>query len=83
MEIVSGGRDDRRRDRVVKRAEYAAAGIAEYWIVDPDERAITVLRLDGDEYTLHGRFTDGMEASSARLPGFAVPVADVWAAADH
>jgi Uma2 family endonuclease len=80
MEVVSGGREDRRRDLVVKRAEYAAAGIAEYWIVDPDERAITVLRLEGDAYVVHGHFIEGT-ATSALLPGFVVVVAEVWAAA--
>lgn len=81
MEVVSGGREDRRRDWVVKRAEYAAAGISEYWIIDPDERIITVLRLEGGEYVEQGRFTDEAEAPSALLPGFAVPVTEVWAAA--
>ncbi len=80
MEVVSGGREDRRRDQVVKRAEYAAAGIPEYWIVDPEESAITVLRLQNGEYVEHGRFTSGL-APSALLPGFAVDVAGVWAAA--
>lgn len=82
IEVVSGGREDRRRDLVTKRAEYAAAGIAEYWIVDAKEDVIIVLRLEGSEYVEHGRFTEGMEASSALLPGFVVPVADVWAAGD-
>lgn len=81
MEVVSGGREDRRRDLVVKRAEYAGAGIREYWIVDPDERMITVLHLDGDRYNEHGRFTDDAIASSMLLPDFTVPVSDVWAAA--
>jgi Uma2 family endonuclease len=37
----------RRYDLVLKRHEYAACGIAQYWIVDPRERAITVLRGPG------------------------------------
>lgn len=80
MEVVSGGREDRRRDLVVKPTEYAAAGIAEYWIVDPDEQAILVLRLAGDEYVEHGRFTGGTDAISALLPGFVVSLPDVWRA---
>jgi Uma2 family endonuclease len=48
IEVVSKG--DPRRDLVVKRGEYARAGIAEYWIVDPPQRAITVLRLEKGEY---------------------------------
>jgi Uma2 family endonuclease len=80
MEVVSGGHEDRRRDLVVKRAEYAAAGIDEYWIVDPDEKTVTVLRLEGDQYLEYGRFTDG-KAQSALMPGFSVSVADIWTAA--
>ena len=81
MEVVSGGREDRRRDLVVKRAEYAAAGIGEYWIIDPDERIITVLRLVDGEYIEHGRFGAQGVASSVSLPGFSVAVDAVWAAA--
>jgi len=80
MEVVSGGRQDRRRDLVVKRAEYAAAGIDEYWIVDPDEQVILVLRLIGDEYIEHGRFTGEIDAISALLPGFVVSLPAVWRA---
>lgn len=81
MEVVSGGRADRRRDLVTKRAEYAAAGIRGYWIVDPEKETITVLRLEGDTYVEHGHFREG-EATSALLPGFAAPVAGVFAAAE-
>src|SRR5258708_6826451 len=44
MEVVSEELEDRHRDLVTKRAEYARAGIAEYWIVDPYERRIRVLK---------------------------------------
>lgn len=79
MEVVSDtGRD---RDEVVKREEYARAGIAEYWIVDPENRVITVLRLVGAEYAIHGVYDSGERATSATLPGFAVESAAVWSAA--
>lgn len=77
----SDGRRDRRRDLVTKRAHYAAAGIREYWIVDPEKATITVLRLEGDAYVEHGPFHQG-EAAPALLPGFAAPVADVFAVAE-
>jgi len=81
MEIVSGSPSDRARDLVEKRHDYAQAGIPEYWIVDPDEGAITVLWLEGEAYVEHGRFAGDETATSRLLPGFAVAVAAVWAAA--
>jgi Uma2 family endonuclease len=81
VEVVSGNRADRARDLVEKRHDYAVAGIPEYWIVDPQDEVIIVLSLERDEYTEHGRFSTGDLATSALLPGFSVPVAEVWAAA--
>jgi Uma2 family endonuclease len=74
VEIVSGSADDRERDLVIKRGEYAQAGIPEYWIVDPDEGLVTVLRLDGDRYVEHGIFKRGETATSALLPELTVNV---------
>jgi Uma2 family endonuclease len=77
VEVVSGSSQDRRRDLVTKRQEYAQAGISEYWIVDPDRATITVLTLVGSEYGEHGRFTRNEVATSSHLPGFQVAVNDV------
>lgn len=82
MEVVSEGEKNRQRDISVKRAEYAAAGIPEYWIVDPELRQVTVLILDGDAYREHGVFASGSEATSALLPGFSVAVDEVFAAGE-
>ena len=73
MEVVSP--DDPARDHEEKRAVYAAAGIAEYWIVDPERATITVLSLRGDEYSEHGLFASGEVATSPLLEGLAVEVA--------
>lgn len=75
IEVVSP--DDPDRDYVTKRAEYAAAGVPEYWIVDAGAGAITVLRLADGRYEEHGRFTPGQQATSAVLGGFAVSVEEV------
>src|SRR5437773_2718941 len=72
MEVVSEGSENRKRDLETKRLEFAAAGIAEYWIVDPQEQRITVLVLDGSIYRVHGEFAPGTQASSVLLPGFSV-----------
>ncbi|MCY3821018.1 MAG: Uma2 family endonuclease [Gammaproteobacteria bacterium] len=72
LEVVS--EDDPNRDLVVKRAEYATAGINEYWIVDPHVDTITVLVLAGTEYVEHGVFRLGDTATSPMLDGFTLDV---------
>ena len=78
MEVVSQDVEGRRRDRQTKRREYARAGIPEYWIVDPQEKQITVLRLAGKQYVVHGEFPEGKVASSHLLQGFTVDVKDAF-----
>ena len=64
VEIVSPG--SRGTDHVMKLHEYAAAGIAHYWIVDPeapvDDRFLAY-RLDGDIY----RRVTALDAGRVRL----------------
>ncbi|BCL33801.1 Uma2 family endonuclease [Nostoc sp. MS1] len=45
VEVVSPGKVNEDRDYRYKRSEYAARGIPEYWIVDPDKAKITLLTL--------------------------------------
>ncbi|SRR6266478_568795 len=78
MEVVSGNKEDRRRDLVTKRKEYARAGIPEYWIVDPREERVLVLRLEGKRYKTHGDYSKGQAASSVLLPGFSVDVNELF-----
>jgi Uma2 family endonuclease len=81
MEIVSDDDKSRNRDLVAKRADYAAAGIPEYWIVDPQEKRISVLTLDSGAYAVAGEFIPGQRAASWLLEGFDVDVATVFEAA--
>ncbi|MEO5952029.1 MAG: Uma2 family endonuclease [Chloroflexia bacterium] len=75
VEVVS--EDDPERDITIKRADYANAGIPEYWIVNPLNETITVLELKGDSYLEHGVFGRGERASSKLLSGFGVSVNEV------
>ncbi|CAN1209195.1 Uma2 family endonuclease [Tumidithrix helvetica PCC 7403] len=43
VEVVSPNQE--KRDYRYKRSEYAARGIAEYWIVDPIQQKVTILEL--------------------------------------
>lgn len=77
VEIVSP--TGRNRDIVDKRAEYAATGIPEYWIIDPDDETVTVLALNGDVYVVRTVFRPGDMAEAATLPGFTVDVSALLA----
>jgi len=45
IEVVSSGKENNIRDYRYKRSEYAARGILEYWIVDPEMQKVTILTL--------------------------------------
>lgn len=70
IEIVSPDSVD--RDYVRKRSLYEAAGVAEYWIIDPDDGRATFLRLRD------GRFVEVSPVDhifhSEVLPGFSLDV---------
>ena len=78
MEVVSESQEDRDRDLIVKRKEYALAGIPEYWIVDPKTQTITVLVLSGTEYVVRGEYKPGMTATSHLLTGFEIDVTNCF-----
>jgi Uma2 family endonuclease len=72
MEVISPGTEE--LDRETKSAEYARAGIAEYWIADPHGRSIEVWGLEQGKYVLVGKSGRGQTAQSRLLPGFEVAV---------
>jgi Uma2 family endonuclease len=77
VEVVSPTAEGRRRDLQTKVTEYAAAGISEYWIIDPETETITVHHLVNHSYDSVFSFRRGDMATSQRLPGFEVAVDDV------
>src|SRR5262245_44495022 len=83
MEVVSGDPKDRERDYKDKLRDYAEAKIAEYWIVDFERQIVTVHRLEGERYAVHGEFSRSQQATSALLPGFAIDVGELFAAGDN
>ena len=76
LEVV--GPDDPARDYVVKRGDYAEAGVPEYWIVDPRTETVTVLVLRGDAYIEQGAHGRGETADSPLLTGLGVEVDAVF-----
>jgi Uma2 family endonuclease len=51
-----------------KRAEYAMRGIPEYWLIDPDQQVVFILRLNGAEYG-EERFESKQLIVSPAFPG--------------
>ncbi|MBD1822708.1 Uma2 family endonuclease [Cyanobacteria bacterium FACHB-DQ100] len=68
VEVLSPGKANRDRDLIRKRAQYAKRGIPEYWLIDPENRSITVLALQGEEYAEIGTFQDDRSIRSLRFP---------------
>lgn len=63
VEVVSPGKENADRDYRYKRSEYAARGIAEYWIVDPVQGRVTVLEwVEGlyEEKAFQGQIVSGL-----------------------
>ncbi|GAB4202234.1 MAG: Uma2 family endonuclease [Coleofasciculaceae cyanobacterium] len=67
VEIVSPGKANRDRDYRYKRTEYAARGIAEYWIVDPETQQITLCQWD------NGLYEDTLYVGSEQIQSSVVP----------
>ncbi|HEV2761942.1 MAG TPA: Uma2 family endonuclease [Pyrinomonadaceae bacterium] len=78
VEIVSPGKENARRDRVVKRQVYGKFGVKEYWIVDPEKRAIEVYRLKKRALMPAGTKVDEDDISTPLLPGLVFKAGDVF-----
>lgn len=70
VEVVSPGSENRNRDYRYKRTEYAARGIAEYWIIDPEERQITVCQW------VEGQYEDRVFRGNIRIESSVVSAFD-------
>ena len=67
IEVVSPGAANRARDYRYKRTEYAARGIAENWIVDPEMQQITVCKW------VEGQYEDTAFTGSSRIESDLIP----------
>ena len=84
IEIVSPTPRDGRRDRVEKLADYAAFGVAWYWLLDPQLRSLEVLELDPQRRYLHvlGATTGTLEMIPG-CEGLTLDLDALWAAIDN
>jgi len=75
MKVISAG--SWQRDRIEKKALYEQAGVAEYWIIDPDAATIEVFALIKGVYQLHSKSTSKDLAKSKLLAGFKTTFAEL------
>ena len=76
VEIVSP--ESRARDRGEKFYEYEAAGVGEYWLIDPDRQQAEFYRLGADgRYRLFTADAEGIYRSEV-LPGLWLRVEWLW-----
>src|SRR6266481_4243014 len=68
LEIISPSNEP--HDLETKFQEYAQAGIPEYWIIQPQPRAVSVYTLEGQSYKLFAQVTPGQLDFSRIRPGF-------------
>ncbi len=72
-------------DRGVKFEDYAAHGVAEYWIIDPEAQTVEQYLLDGETYKLAVKTDRASNATlkSTAIPGFAIPAQAIFDPAER
>ena len=78
VEVVSSGEANRNRDYRYKHTEYAARAIAEYWIVDPQLRQVTVCQWVEGQYE-DTVFTGADPLRSAIVPALEITIDQLFA----
>ena len=74
IEILSSNRS---HDMITKLNLYEKAGVAEYWMVDPEEQIISVLELVDGKY-FYNAYSGEDEVSLASIPGCTVNFKEVF-----
>ena len=75
MEVISPSTEH--NDRVIKFEDYAAHGIREYWIIDPEDKTIEQYLLKDDKYELTLKSDNG-SIKSRTVSGFEIPIVSVF-----
>lgn len=77
-EVVSPGKTNRDRDYIHKRAQYAAIGVPEYWLLDPVAQTVMVLALEGAAYREVGVFGKAEGIASIEFPELELTVEQIF-----
>jgi Uma2 family endonuclease len=75
IEILSDSTEE--RDRGVKYKDYQSHKIEEYWIIDPEKQTLEQYHLEGAEYTLVLKSSEGLVKSFV-IDGFQIPIRAIF-----
>ncbi len=78
VEVVSPGKPNQDRDYIYKRAQYAAIGVPEYWLLDPVAQTVLVLTLEGQDYREVGLFKGNEAITSVEFVELQLAVGQVF-----
>lgn len=56
------------RDRELKRKRYEYFGVREYWLVDPENNSLEILKMNNARFVLHSLSTAPSSCSSSIIP---------------
>ncbi len=79
-EVLSDSTED--RDRGIKFRDFAAHGVSEYWIIDPDDEVLEQYVLRGESYELRLKSGSG-DITSHAVPGFNIPIRALFDVEEH
>ncbi|WP_404783291.1 Uma2 family endonuclease [Altericista sp. CCNU0014] len=80
VEVVSPGQANRNRDYINKRAQYAAIGVPEYWLIDSDAQTVMVLQLQKGNYCEVGTFCRNAGIVSPTFPALVLTAERIFQA---
>jgi Uma2 family endonuclease len=78
VEIVSPGKENRARDLIAKRRLYGKYGVQEYWIVDAENKSVTIFQLTRSTLAQIRIAQNGDEITSPLLPEFTLKVSSIF-----
>lgn len=78
LEIISPS--TARADRKIKPPLYARYGVAEFWLVDPEDQSVEVFVLDGETYRVAGIYLAGDTIKAGRFADAQIAINSIFAA---
>lgn len=76
IEVLSPS--NQRHDRITKLRAYARAGVEHYWLANPADRTLEMLRLRGENYEVVAALGPGDVAESPDWPGFRLELDELF-----